>query len=515
MWVWLDHLGAVLFDAGLSTAIFLTLIVLAMLVCRQPSRRRLIARVALLASVAMIPLVALAPLPRLDLVDSIVRSNLLPPSFVFDFDQIDTQAPAATEYDGPSQSQTTNYLQDKIIRAGRWLPRGLVLADIACVAIGGAWLLLGFWGVRWLIRHSSEPSPTARALYERLVAQVRMGPARPALRVSSRVQHPVVFGVLKPTILIPPSYDESESQADTERLRLSLLHEIAHAEQFDPYFGTIASLAQTIWFFLPQIWWIRTQLLIDQEFLADRTAALRYGTTSDYATSLLELAEIRPDVRSDARSRGLEAGRLAGGTGTRSPLFQRMLMLLHCPFRVEARAPQSWSWGLRVIVLAASVLAACLCIRWPDPRALEDRFRVAPAPAAQPFRVADFVAEPLVFLPGGRALPYIMPLALPSRYELSVEVLASTSNLARIYIAGHALGQPRLSPDAADPYSSSADPAEKWHPVRLERRGREFSISVDGRPIPASLKPGTNNEWLSFEPGPDKPTHFRNLTVSW
>ena len=48
MWVWLDRAGPVLFDATLSTALFLTLVVLAMLVCRQPTRRLLIARVAVI-----------------------------------------------------------------------------------------------------------------------------------------------------------------------------------------------------------------------------------------------------------------------------------------------------------------------------------------------------------------------------------------------------------------------------------------------------------------------------------
>ena len=46
MWVWLDSAGPILFDATLSTALFLSLVVLAMLVCRQPTRRLLIARVA-------------------------------------------------------------------------------------------------------------------------------------------------------------------------------------------------------------------------------------------------------------------------------------------------------------------------------------------------------------------------------------------------------------------------------------------------------------------------------------
>ena len=87
-------------------------------------------------------------------------------------------------------------------------------------------------------------------------------------RLVAAVQRPVLVGFVRTTILIPSSYDEPEASA--EFLKLSLLHELAHAEQSDPWFGTIASLAQSVWFFLPHVWWLRSQLMIDQEFMADQ-----------------------------------------------------------------------------------------------------------------------------------------------------------------------------------------------------------------------------------------------------
>jgi len=514
MWVWLDRVGSVLFDAALSTAVFLSVVVLAILICRQPSRRRLIARVAVLASLAMIPLVALAPLPRLDLVDTLVQSNLLAPFLMVDPDQADPPASPATAPEHPAPWRITKYLQNHATRAGRWLPRSLALADLAFVGTGFAWLLLGCWGVHWLRRHSLEPSASTTELYHRLISEEGPGArVRPALRVSSRVQHPVVVGMLRPTILIPPSYDEPDT--DAELLRLSLLHEIAHAEQSDPWFGTVASLAQTIWFFLPQIWWLRSRLLIDQEFLADRSAALRYGSSSEYAASLLALAESRPHSMADASPIGPGSTWPPGAEDARSPLFQRMLMLLHCPFPVEARAPRSWSWTSRVTVIGASIVAACLCIRWPDARALENRHKGGTAPGPQTFRVADFVAEPLVFLPGGRVLPYTMPVALPSRFELSVEILVSTNDLAKVHIAGHPLGADHRSSELSDQAPSSFDHAESWHQVRLQCDGHELALWVDGRELPAALKPEATTESLTFEPGPERPTRFRNLVVEW
>jgi hypothetical protein len=170
---------------------------------------------------------------------------------------------------------------------------------------------------------------------------------------------------------------------------------------------------------------------------------------------------------------------------------------------------------LRVTVIGASIVAACLCIRWPDARALENRLKGEPAPASQPFRVAEFVAEPLVFLPGGRALPFIMPVALSTRFELSVEVLASSSDLAKIHIAGQPLGPVRLSSDRSDPTPSASGDAETWHQIRLGRHGDALALWVDGRKIPTTLKPEATSTWLTFEPGPERPSHFRNLVVAW
>ena len=104
--------------------------------------------------------------------------------------------------------------------------------------------------------------------------------------------------------------------------------------------------------------------------------------------------------------------------GMRSPLFQRMLMLLHCPFRVEQRPPRRWSWSLRLVVFVASLASACLCIRWPHAAALEQRRTADARSRREPFRVADFVAARCVFTPGGRSLPYHMPVALPSHFDL-------------------------------------------------------------------------------------------------
>jgi beta-lactamase regulating signal transducer with metallopeptidase domain len=513
MSVWLDRIGLVLFDATVSTALFLSLIVLAMLICRQPARRIRIARVALLSSLTMIPMVALAPLPRLDITDTIIRSDLVPPQLIFNPDQVTPTSASGSPSDRLPWFNSGGFSAE-VSRVGRWLERSLTLIDLVAVSIGLGWFILGCWGVRWLIRHSQTPSAFAQAIFDRLQIERGTERRRAALRVSSRINRPVVVGLLRPTILIPRSFDELDD--DGELLRLTLLHEIAHAERSDPWFCTAASLAQTHWFFLPQIWWLRSQLLIDQEFLADRFAAIGYGTSAGYAASLLALAESRSfNSAAEPREDGVEPIWSPGqDQAGQSPLIQRVLMLLRCPFQFEVQAPRSWSWMLRAAVIGTAVMAACLCLRWPNASAIEVWQKGRSSPAPNTLRIASLVAKPMVLSPDRRALSYTIPLVLPSHFELKFDVLSWSSDLARIRIAGHPLATPALSATVPDREGKISGDRESWHEVRLVRDHDHLSLWVDGQGVPVAHVE-TTGEWLTIEPAPLRPAAFRNLVVTW
>ena len=65
MWVGLDWFGQLLVDATLATAILLSLVILLMLLCQQPTRRIVLAQAATVLAIFMFPLVATNPLSRL------------------------------------------------------------------------------------------------------------------------------------------------------------------------------------------------------------------------------------------------------------------------------------------------------------------------------------------------------------------------------------------------------------------------------------------------------------------
>lgn len=522
MLAWMDRIWIVLFDASLSTVVFTTLIVLVMLACRQPARRILVARVALISSLAILPLVGFGRLPRLDVLDTLVESRFFPRSpFLSSEPRGGDEAPQSPAEPAAWQAirLVPSWVVDHESAVARWLPRGLTVVDLACVGLSFAWLILGVAGVQWLIGRSRSASPSTLALFEQLVAG-RSGAARGArLRVSARLRHPVVAGLLRPTILIPEGLDREH--ADHEALRLCLLHEIAHAEQSDHWFSTIAGAAQAIWFFLPQVWWIRSRLLIDQEFLADRSAADRYGTSSEYASSLLSLA-VPPRASQDedpvaAVPSGVVPASGSGTIGVQSPLFQRVLMLLHCPYPVEVRTPRLWSWTSRVGVVVASILAACLVIRWPHAS-----FALSPTPTSTSvttghrsrFQVNQFVAQPIhESRRTQRSLVYVLPLTLPTTFDLEVDVHSSLSDLASVRIAGIPLDSPRR-PLAESLPPEAAGGARWWH-VRMHRDHRRITLAVEGRDVPVSVGTDALANWLTIEPPADRSVEFHRLVVTW
>ena len=161
----------------------------------------------------------------------------------------------------------------------------------------------------------------------------------PPLRVSARINRPVLVGLFRTFILIPPAYNEEGF--DKESLKLILLHELAHAAQGDTYFHAAASLAQSLWFFLPFLWWLRTQLRIDQEFLADQRVVMLTGSPAGYATRLVTLATARK-VPSSARTTDespVVTIREAGRRRLHSPAATASLDVTALPVPARAKTP--------------------------------------------------------------------------------------------------------------------------------------------------------------------------------
>ena len=134
-----------------------------------------------------------------------------------------------------------------------------------------------------------------------------------------------------------------------------------------------AGLARMLFFYQPLLWWLRRQLRLCQDFVADSQAALQASEVEDYAEFLTARAS---------------AGRLhpavvALGMGCRkSELYRRVIMLLNNE-SLESRTPRLWT----VSVTVARVW--CLWPCWLRCRLCRERWRRRKTAVSQPLPAGD------------------------------------------------------------------------------------------------------------------------------
>ena len=336
----------------------------------------------------------------------------------------------------------------------------------------------------------------------------------PGLRVSARINRPVLVGLFRSFILIPPAFDERDFDKDS--LKIILLHELAHAAQGDLYFSAAASLAQSLWFFLPFLWWMRAQLRIDQEFLADQRVVMLTGSPAGYATRLVTLAtpQKRPNsVGTTEKSLSLRSGRSADG-GFHSPLLQRVLMLLHCPYPLELKPPRWWALSAPLLVVGLAILSVWVSLALVDRPPLSAGTSFG-ADAPNSFRITQFVASLQRSNSHGRTPPYILPLPLPPQFVLDVEIRATRAALSRVRLVGLVLDSPSPAGGSADGHMESASSEASWHRIQVRRQGGQISLTVDGKRRTVGQDSENLSEWLTIEPASDETTILRNLLLTW
>jgi beta-lactamase regulating signal transducer with metallopeptidase domain len=110
---------------------------------------------------------------------------------------------------------------------------------------------------------------------------------------SGRAAMPVATGIFTPSVIMPEDADTwSES-----RLRVVLLHELAHVKRRDCLTHVLAQAACAFYWFNPLAWIGARQLRAERERACD-DLVLSAGTRgADYAEHLLEIARVAIDVR--------------------------------------------------------------------------------------------------------------------------------------------------------------------------------------------------------------------------
>lgn len=177
---------------------------------------------------------------------------------------------------------------------------------------------------------------------------------RPDVRLGD-VRVPLLCGVFRPRVVLPVA----SVSWPCPRLRASLLHELAHQRQQDPWLDFCARLLSSLFFFHPAIWLVRRALGREMEQAAD-AAVVESGAFDrrSYGKILLDVASQargpEPFAVAGLAMIGLSSARRRGG------LESRLLALLRETPRTSWRRRLSASSSLVLLALASAGLTAGL-----------------------------------------------------------------------------------------------------------------------------------------------------------
>ncbi len=152
---------------------------------------------------------------------------------------------------------------------------------------------------------------------------------------------PATWGLRQPKLLLPPS----ASTWTDERLRVVLVHELAHITRFDVVAATIARAATALAWWNPLVWLATSRAQLERERACDDTVLRAGVTASVYAEELLAIAQTLP-----------------------SPSTHRLALAMARPNRLSTRVssildatPRRTGTSRTVAIAAGALLAA----QWP------------------------------------------------------------------------------------------------------------------------------------------------------
>lgn len=143
----------------------------------------------------------------------------------------------------------------------------------------------------------------------------------PIVAICARVSSPVVVGIVRPMILLPPSL---LCGLDATQLAAILSHEMAHIRRYDLVFNLVQRLVESLLFFHPIVWWLSRRVTMERENCCDDVAALQVGRLT-YAEALVQMASI---CLAKHRSRSQALATLAADGGNSSDFGYRIRRLM-------------------------------------------------------------------------------------------------------------------------------------------------------------------------------------------
>ena len=218
----------------------------------------------------------------------------------------------------------------------------LVGTWLAGVCLAWLWLATGWLSLAWL-RRRTETIASGPVFDMGQSLANELGVRRPILLLHTlKATVPMTWGLLRPAILLPAA----AASWSPARLRMVLLHELAHVRRWDCLMLLVAHLARGLYWFNPLVWLAVRRLRTEQENACDDFVLAHGADAPDYAELLLA---VTVGFRSDFLSSSVSLC-----VAKASRIRQRLTILLD-----PARDRRRLSW-LRVV--GAAALAGLLVI---------------------------------------------------------------------------------------------------------------------------------------------------------
>ena len=119
---------------------------------------------------------------------------------------------------------------------------------------------------------------------------------RVSVGICDRLAAPLLLGIVRPLVLLPPA---ALSGWSVEQLEMVLLHELAHLRRWDNLVNLGQRVVESLLFFHPAVWWLSGWVRLERELCCDRLVVDRVGQPFAYAEMLVALS------RSNQRGRGV------------------------------------------------------------------------------------------------------------------------------------------------------------------------------------------------------------------
>lgn len=167
-------------------------------------------------------------------------------------------------------------------------------------------LLLGVWlvGTLWRAYSSFKTFARTRQLIKTTLEKIPELSDDIGVNVyaSNRVSSPLVLGLFTPKVILPKSITE---QLPEMQLKAILLHEYAHIQRKDNWFGLFQELLAILFWWSPVIRILNKQIHIEREISCDLRAAAKLKNSKQYAQSLLDCAKLMVNEKRDVLAMGL------------------------------------------------------------------------------------------------------------------------------------------------------------------------------------------------------------------